>query len=407
MRKQHLCVMGLLIACCIAATTPASEEITWKSVATEREVTGRLLLPPDADPAKPAATVVYMKNLAVPRLGKEGDETILADLLSAGHAVVVLDYGRDARAVSPGLNADVLKLRQDAANGHLMSGRKIDLAHLYILAEGYRLRRDVEFARDGARVLAMDVQYPSRPEYPVPALIEFSCDNVNRMGTGSLVFCRDTLLDGGQFAGFAVAMADHPVAPPYKGIDDPMPECIQRAEAAVRKLRMVGGDLGLGGNIGALGFSRGSEFAGFLAVTGHSAGEPAGSSAVQAAMVHGARFDFAAIGPEDPMYARFEKAWGPRDANREKWLSHGVVNYLTKDAAPMYLNTSDAESPEFRKGLTVLAKRLEEVGVEHVYREDKDGRGHRVSTDPATLSEVYRFFHQHLPPPTTRVAQPK
>ena len=47
-----------------------------------------------------------------------------------------------------------------------------------------------------------------------------------------------------------------------------------------------------------------------------------------------------------PMLKRFEKAWGRRDANAERWASHGAAKYLTKDAAPMFLNTSDTESPE-------------------------------------------------------------
>ena len=71
-------------------------------------------------------------------------------------------------------------------------------------------------------------------------LMEITCDNVNRMGSGSLLFCRDTLLEGGAIAGFAVAMVDHPVPPPYKGIDDPMPQCIHRMKAAVRTLRAQG-----------------------------------------------------------------------------------------------------------------------------------------------------------------------
>jgi acetyl esterase/lipase len=225
------------------------------------------------------------------------------------------------------------------------------------------------------------------------------------MGTGSLVFCHDTLLEGGTFAGFAVAMADHPVRPPYKGIDDPMPEIVYRLKAAVRTLRAAGKDVGLNGRIGVIGFSRGSNMAALLATTGgmdELEGDPgphAGvSSRVQAAMAHGARFDYTRLRADDPMLARFEKAWGSRDANAERWFAHGAVHYLKKgtDVAPMYLNTSNAESPEFREGLEVLAERLRAAGVEHVFRNDSDGRGHRVSTDPKTLAEVYAFFDKYL-----------
>src|SRR2546423_1221876 len=105
------------------------------------------------------------------------------------------------------------------------------------MPEGFRLKRDVEFARDGKRILAMDLMYPSKPAKPVPLLMEITCDNVNRMGSTSLLFCHDTLLEGGAIAGFAVAMVDHPVAPPYKGIDDPMPELIDRLKSATRSRR--------------------------------------------------------------------------------------------------------------------------------------------------------------------------
>ena len=36
------------------------------------------------------------------------------------------------------------------------------------------------------------------------------------------------------------------------------------------------------------------------------------------------------------------------------------------------------------------------AGVEHVYAEDADSRGHRVSTDPKTLEAIYAFFARHL-----------
>src|SRR5207237_6202802 len=86
----------------------------------------------------------------------EGDEAIVDDLVKQGHLVLVLDYEKDAKAVSPGLNADVLKLRRDIADAKsksLLTEYKIDVNHLFILMEGFRLKRAVEFARDGQRVL--------------------------------------------------------------------------------------------------------------------------------------------------------------------------------------------------------------------------------------------------------------
>jgi hypothetical protein len=113
-------------------------------------------------------------------------------------------------------------------------------------------------------------------------------------------------------------------------------------------------------------------------------------------MIHGNRYDYLQLREDDPMLARFEKAWGKRDENPQRWAEHGAAHYITRDTAPMFLNTSDAESPEFRDGLRVFAQRLKQAGVECVYREDADGRGHTVSTDPKTLTAAYDFFARHL-----------
>jgi hypothetical protein len=380
-------VLLVLLTCSFAIAAP----VQWDSAATGKTLSGEVI-EPAAKPEGPLPTVVYLKNLSIPRLGQEPDETILSDLSKSGQLVLVLDYAHDPKAVSPDLNADVLKLRRDLADPKaksLLADRKIDVNHLFILVEGFRLKRDVVFARDGQRVLAMDVMYPSRPSKPVAALMEITCDNKDRMGSGSLLFCRDTLLEGGEAAGFAVAMVDHPVPPPYKGLDDPMPQCVERVKAAAKVLRELSPEIGTSGKIGAIGFSRGAPFAAILA----------GQGDVQGALVHGNRFDYLDLMPVDPMLARFEKAWGPRETNREKWASHGAASYLTKNAAPMYLNTSVAESDDYREGLTKFAKRLDVAGVEHVLEVDRDGRGHRVSTDPERLASIYAFFRNHLASP--------
>ena len=51
----------------------------------------------------------------------------------------------------------------------------------------------------------------------------------------------------------------------------------------------------------------------------------------------------------------------------------------------MFLNTSDAESKEYRDQLALFSDELTDAGVEHIYQVDADGRGHHVTTDPKTL----------------------
>jgi hypothetical protein len=389
------CAMLVLTSAC-APTVDAGqldgERITWQSPTLGAEISGRVLQPVEGRVDQPLPTVVYLANLSIPRLGRDGDDAIIEDLRRGGHLVLVLNYSRNPLAKSPNLHADLLKLRQDitdAKQKNLLTEHRVDVNRLYIIPEGFRLRRDVEFARDGQRVLAMDVIYPANPENPVPAVFEFSCDNANRMGSFSLLFCRDTLVEGAALAGFASAMADHPVAPPYKGLDDPMPEALKRAQSAASKLKSLREELPLTGKVGAMGFSRGGPFAAMLAATG----------TVDAALVHGNRYDYLALRGDDPMLARFSRAWGSVEANPDRWAVHGAVHYLPADArgvAPMFLNTSNTESPEYRDGLAKLAQRLAALGVEHVYKVDEDGRGHRVSTDSRTLAEIYAFFAKHL-----------
>lgn len=394
----------LLCGCVLACASPPQpvgpalpapiEKIRWASQVTGGEISGEVFAP-ILRGSESLPAVVYLKNLSIPRIGTEADEPILQDLIAQGHLVLVLDYARHDDATSPRLNADILKLRQDIGdkNRSLLTNYRVDLDHLFILNEGFRLKRDVEFARDGARVLAMDVQYPSKPTKAVPLLMEITCDNLNRMGTFSLLYCRDTLLDGAMAAGFATAMVDHPVPPPYKGIDDPMPESLHRMKAAVRTLRNLGAELGTNGKIGAIGFSRGGPFAAMLAVTGD---EP--ESQIQAALIHGNRYDYLNLSAEDPMLSRFEKAWGPLETNRETWAKHGAAHYLQpgKTVAPMFLNTSHTESPEFREGLTHFWRKLQETQADCIFQVDQDGRGHQVSTDPKTLQSIYGFFQKHL-----------
>lgn len=377
----------VLIATVLLTTLTRAGDVNWTSATTGTELHGELREPASTD--KPLPTVVYLKNLSIPRLGTDSDEIIIDDLAKSGDLVLVLDYAHHPKAVSPDLNADALKLRTDIADAKkktLLTDHNIDVNHLFILIEGFRLARDVKFAQDGDRALGMDICYPSKPAKPVPVLMEVTCDNVNRMGSYSLLFCHDTLLEGAQAAGFATAMVDHPVAPPYKGIDDPMPQCIERMEAAVQKLRSLNHELNMSEKIGAIGFSRGGPFAAILAAK-HD---------VDAALVHGNRYDYLDLLPNDPMLPRFEKAWGLRDGNKDKWAAHGASIYLTKDAAPMFLNTSNAESAEYRDGLSKFDARLTQLGIEHEYQVDKDGRGHRVSTDPKTLAKIYQFFATHL-----------
>ena len=316
---------GVLL--CIAPASAQTNAATnkWQSVVTGCLLYLAILEPTTPASDKPLPVVVYLKNLAAPRVGMESDEPLIRDLRNAGNLVVTLDYTHQTNARVPFINRDLGKLRDDFRAKKILPQYKLDDAHIFIVPEGCRLKRDVLYDSDTNRPLSLDIIYPSQPKQPVGALIEFSCDNVNRMGNTSLSICSDTILDAEVTEGFAVAMADHPVAPPYKGLDA-MPICALKIKAAVRTLRAEGAKLGLNGKIAPVGFSRGSGMALMLVTTEgmkefENHGEnPGVSSAVQGAIVMSGRFTYLDLLPDDHMIPRYEKVWGARTNSRSSWL---------------------------------------------------------------------------------------
>jgi hypothetical protein len=388
---------------------------TWISPATGQELALQFLEPtaPIAPPAR-VPTVFYLTNLAAPRIGTEPDESILRDLRAAGHLVIVLDYAHHARARAPHLAQDVVDLRRRVDEKTLLAGLRPDHARIFIVPSGHRLKRDVVFFRDPRRTLAMDIIYPSRPAQPVGAVLEFSCDNTHRMGNASLAACTDAILPLAATEGFAVAMADHPVATPYKGLD-PMPEVAHKARAAVRTLRAEGETLALNGRIVPTGFSRGSGMALLLATTaGHAefdaGGEHTGTdSSVQGAIIMSGRFTYLDLFPDDTMLARYTKAWGDRATHVDTWRKQGALDYLEKPtAAPLFLTINVTESPAALHQMEVLRRRLTALGSPFVYHPELEPREHRMPVAPAVLDPLYRYLQGQLcvassqnPPPAS------
>lgn len=347
------------------------------------------------------SVVIYLRNLAAFRVGTESDETILSDLRNAGHLVVTLDFANHTNARVPFINRDLGKLRDDIRAKKFLGEHKLDDTHIFIVPEGCRLKRDVVFAQDGERKLAMDIIYPSQPKKPVGALIEFSCDNQNRFGNTSLSICSDTILDSFATEGFAVAMADHPVAAPYKGLD-PMPDCARKIKAAVRTLRAESSALGLNGKIAPVGFSRGSGMA-LMLVTTEGAGEFEGlglhtnvSSAVQGAVIMSGRFTYLDLLADDKMLPRYAKAWGEPETSLDVWRRHGALDYLTKTAPPLFLTINCTEGADALHQMEVLKQRLTKFGVEFIFKMDNEPRGHKVTLDSEILRAMSGYLRQRL-----------
>ena len=394
-----LIVALLFITAASAQTNTANDK--WQSVVTGSQLELTILEPTAKNGDAPLPVVVYLKNLAAPRTGMEGDEPIIRDLRNAGNLVVTLDYAHQTNACGPFINRDLGKLRDDFRAKKILPQYKFDDAHIFIVPEGCRLKRDVLYDSDTNGPLSLDIIYPSQPKQPVGALIEFSCDNQNRFGNTSLSICSDTILDAEATEGFAVAMADHPVAPPYKGLDA-MPACALKIKAAVRTLRAEGAKLGLNGKIAPVGFSRGSGMALMLVTTEgmeefENHGEnPGVSSTVQGAVVMSGRFTYLDLLPDDHMIPRYEKVWGARTNHLEIWQQHGALDYLTNATIPLFLTINCSEAPDALHQMTVLRKRLAELGSDEIFLMDREPRGHKVTLDPEILGPMNTYLKQRL-----------
>lgn len=396
-------LLRLVAACLACAWAPLG---AWVSPATGGDVSVAWLEPHPStgdDAKKPRPLIVYLQGLAAPRVGTEPDDAILADFRAQGFSVAVFDYAQHPRARWPWLNRDFAELRRQLHQKEFAADRAIDPTQIYLVPAGYRLRRGVEFFVAGPRRLALDVLYPASPARPVGAILEFSCDNADRMGNFSLQFCTDTLLEGAATEGFAVAMADHPVAAPYRGLDA-MPDAAHKVKAAVRTLRAQAGDLPLNGRIVTLGFSRGSGMALLAATTmGRREFEVGGahretSSDVQGAVVLSGRFTYLDLRPDDAMIPRYNAAWGPRAEQESEWRAHGALDHLTAPTVPLFLSINATESPDALHQMKVLRARLTRLESPFEYHPETEPRGHRMPLAPEVLQPLLRYFSLSLNP---------
>jgi hypothetical protein len=437
---------ALLIGLVFLACGAHAQALAWASAATGGTVTATVTEPNPA--VSPPALVVYLKNLACERIGQEPDAPIIADFVANGYRVVEIDYAGHARATSPFLNADVLKIRQQIGTGAFPGATGLAAAknQCYILCEGYRLLRNVPYflndrtVYNGAETtsveLRLDIAYPSQPSRGVPVVMEYSCSNSHagneddRMNNGNaFTGITNTILEGAPAAGIAWAMADHPKfrawgQPKSGGFYAPSfalnPDTITKVRSSVRVLREVGAGLGLSGNIVIHGFSRGatagSLAAGDLAVPEvDSAGYSTALSArVQAVLLGSGIFDYSRSGGAttgDPaesavdIYSRFVTAWGSTAANLPLWQSQGALYYMaTAATAPAFLsyNTDDAAWYVYQSRL--LEEKLAALGVPH---QVVTGTGaHHVTTTDSTLTSIYTFFKTHARPQPNQPGAP-
>lgn len=399
--KPSIFFVVTFLALSIPVPSASAQNSEWPSLIAKESLKMSVFKPKGFSTNQASPLIIYLKNLAAPRIGTDDDDTIIHDFLNDGYLVVTLDYAHHSKACVPFINRDLGELRNQVLHKTFLPGFEIDPTQVFLVPSGSRLQRDVVFYRDPDRTLAMDIIYPSHAAQPVGAVIEFSCDNVNRMGDGSLSICSDTILDAEATEGFAVAMADHPVKAPYKGLD-PMPDCAWKIKAAVRTLRAEGPHLGFNGKIVPVGFSRGSGMALMLVTTmGHPEFEDHGentnvTSDVQGAVVMSGRFSYLDLLPEDHMLPRYVAAWGDRTNHLDAWRREGALDYLSSATLPLFLTINCSEDADAQHQMAVLRTRLAELGSDEIFMMDRQPRGHKVTLVPGILDAMNSYLKSRL-----------
>lgn len=399
-------VLGLSL---LAASLATAKVISWSApgLASPVPIT---LLPPDPVPGEPAQTaspvVFYLTGLPFPRVGTDSDEAIIGDLRNSGNVVAVMDFHGQAFVSPNDLAPLFVQLRADLQHQQLLPGDAFDRAHMFIVPAGCRLLRDVPFYVAPERTLAFDLIYPSAPAHPVGTVIEFSCDNAERMGNFSLDFCTDTVLPLAALHGHAAVMADHPVDAPYKGFDA-MPESGYRARAAVQTLRAVAAarHLPLNDRVVAVGFSRGSGMALLLATTTGTAafldhGEAHGPSAdICGAVVMSGRFTYLDLLPDDKMIPRYNARWGTRAESPDTWQRHGALDLLTGPLPfPLFLTINVSEGADALHQMEVLRARLDTLHSSFSYEPEMIPRGHKMPVEPKVVAAIQSYLSARLAP---------
>ncbi len=392
-------------------------------------------------------TIVYLENLGFKKISQNSNDEDIQAMVAEGYHVIRLDYQGNAKAVSPGINQDIIAINDELNKGSMCGLSSISPIRSYILMEGYRIRRDVSYYLDDPTVynwpgspytesegdsLYMHIIYPTNPSAPVPVLLSFSyassyatvsngkitdAHRHQRLFLGyTLSMFDDSVLEGAPACGIAWAIADHPKycdwgqGKPIGGNNkdygaiETNPDAARKVKSAVRTLRSVGESIGLNGEVAIYGFSRGAT-AGALAIGNLDVTDfqdatrgcyPEANDHVQAAILGPGVFDYTLLPPNMNEYRHCTAVWGDLSSHRGDWEKQGVSYLCTNsDTAPtlFFYNTSD--EAYYDTQIENLKAKLEQINVETELIKDF-GIGHMVPTDVESLQKIYNFLTSHL-----------
>jgi hypothetical protein len=126
------------------------KSINWKCKTLNREVPMNIYYFDQETGPEGKNVIVYVKNKAWERIGKESDLSILRDYINQKFIVITLDLGNDKKATSPYIDNDINDIYSAVFAYKTKSLLKdINLVPLeyrcYILPEGYRVANDLVF----------------------------------------------------------------------------------------------------------------------------------------------------------------------------------------------------------------------------------------------------------------------
>lgn len=428
--RRTLLFMFLFVTCVVMNAATATGTWSSKTLGKSISYTSTTSSNPAKDSSGKLMTVVYLENLSVEKVGQNSNETDVKWLLDNGYQVVELNYGGDAKAVSPGLNLDIIAINDALNTGAFCGLSNISTIRAYVLFEGYRINRDVSYYLDDPTVynynlsakdsLYMDIAYPANPKYEVPTIISFAYSNSmagkphQRMFLGyTLSMFDDSVLEGAPGRGMAWAICDHPKycdwgnGKPTGGANKDFgaleinPDAAKKVKSAIRTLRGVGKGLGLGSDVAVFGFSRGSTAA-CLAIGDTPFAEwndatrgrfPEEKSDVQAAILGPGVFDYSLMPTTSNEFTRMKKYCG--ELGSDKWLQQGCMNTITNTAAPCFFFYNASDEAYYANEAKALMDKLKSVNVDYEIITDYS-TGHAVPTDVTNLAKIYDFLKAHM-----------
>ena len=437
MRKKLFFLLALMIPLCVKA-------IGWHSVTTGTEIACSI-----AEPERPATdyngkvmTVVYLTNLACEKIGQYSNEENIEWLKSQGYRVIILDYGKHERSVSPYINLDIMALNKALNTGELCGAKEISTDRAYILFEGYRIRRNVAYYHDDPTVynypkeyatmegdsLYMDIIYPAKPSRKVPALLSFSYSNSyagtaqegytekyrhKRMFLGyTLAMFSDSFLEGAPGVGVAWAIADHPKYCDWGrgnshngrqkeyGSIQVAEDAARKVRSAVRTLRALGKEMGMNGEISLYGFSRGSTAASLaIGDAPHKEWQetarglfPKESSKIQRAFLGPGIFDYSQTLPDSREYRNMTTYCNTTAEPAKTWQKQGGATAIKNGCVPCFLFYNTTDDAEYGRQMDELVSLLKKSSVYYELMTDY-ATGHSVPHDIEQLRKMYLFLN--------------